>query len=98
MVKRAWEMNEISTKNERYEKGYKKAVDSVMRSIEIASERGYRKTCFCPSVYWYKNEDGIECYIDFYNEVKEEFRMNGYRFRPTGYLAGVWQRTEDICW
>lgn len=98
MIKRAWEMEEISTKNKHYEKGYKQAVESVMRSIEIASERGYRKTGFCPSTYWYKNEDGIDCYINFDEEVKAEFKRNGYSFRPTGYIDGVWQHTEDICW
>ena len=98
MIKNAWEMKDISTKNKHYEEGYKQAVESVMKSIENASERGYRKTCFCSSTYWYKNEDGIDCFINFDEEVKAEFIRHGYSFRPTGYIGGVWQHTEDICW
>lgn len=49
-----------------------------------------------------------ECYFDcskhnrlqapFYEEVKEKFERYGYRIKPTGYIDGVWQRTEHIEW
>ena len=98
MIKSAKEMRETATKNEHYEKGYKRAVESVMRSIERASKIGLRKTCFCPSIYWYDIEDGTRNYINFDDEVKAEFKKQGYKFKPTGYVGGVWQKTEDICW
>lgn len=35
---------------------------------------------------------------DYASEVKEKFRQAGYIIKPTGYIGGVWQLTEDICW
>lgn len=98
MIRDAYEQKEITIKNERYKQGFEKAVNSVMRAIEKASERGYRQTCFNPSVYWYTNDSGLETYIDFYDQTKKEFKKHGYTFKPTGYVGGVWQRTEEICW
>ena len=98
MIRNANELREISTKNEHYEKGYKQAVESVMRSIEEASKNGRRKTCFNPMAYWYETEYGTRTFMNFDDEVKEEFKKHGYRFEPTGYIGGVWQRTENICW
>lgn len=66
--------------------GFEKAVQSVVRSIQRASEQGYRKTCFNPSDNRY------------YDAVKKEFLKNGYWFTPTGYIGGVWQRSENINW
>ena len=98
MIRSASELREVTNKNERYEKGFKQAVESVIRAIERASERGHRKTCFNPSAYWYITEDGIRTFMSFDDEVKEEFKKYGYKFQPTGYIGGVWQLTEDICW
>lgn len=62
------------------------AVASVMRQIEAASAKGLRKTCFNPS----NNQ--------YYDAVKRAFQEQGYHFSPTGYIGGVWQNTENICW
>ena len=35
---------------------------------------------------------------DYAGEVKEKFKQAGYIIKPTGYIGGVWQLTEDICW
>lgn len=35
---------------------------------------------------------------DYKEEVKEKFKRAGYIIKPTGYIGGVWQLTEDICW
>jgi hypothetical protein len=35
---------------------------------------------------------------DYKEEVKQVFKKAGYIIRPTGYIGGVWQLTEDICW
>lgn len=98
MIKSANEVREIATQNEHYEMGYKQAVESVMRAIEKASQEGRRKTCFNPSAYWYETEYGTRTFMRFDDEVKSEFKKHGYTFEPTGYIGGVWQRTENICW
>lgn len=40
------------------------------------------------------------CYrFDNYkDEVAEKFIKAGYKIKPTGYIGGVWQLTEDIMW
>lgn len=60
--------------------------DSVMKAILKASESGRRDCCFTPY------------YVELYDAVKDEFIKNGYRFKPTGRIGGVWQDTEQICW
>lgn len=81
-----------------YTEGFDKAVASVVRDIRKASAEGRRKCCFNPPAYWYTTKDGIRTFINYEEEVKELFRSKGYTFRPTGYIGGVWQRTENICW
>ena len=78
--------------------GFDKAVASVVRDIKEASAEGRRKCCFNPPAYWYTTKDGIRTFIKYDEEVKELFIAKGYTFRPTGYIGGVWQRTENICW
>lgn len=77
--------------------GFEQAVEAVVRDIERASKEGRRSTCFNPPAYWYDTEYG-RTFIRYDKEVKELFIQKGYRFRPTGYIGGVWQRTEHICW
>ena len=35
---------------------------------------------------------------DYASEVKAKFKAAGYVIKPTGYIGGVWQLTEDIRW
>ena len=35
---------------------------------------------------------------DYEDEVREKFRQAGYVIKPTGYIGGVWQKTETIWW
>ena len=35
---------------------------------------------------------------DYASEIKAKFKQAGYIIKPTGYIGGVWQLTEDICW
>ena len=37
-------------------------------------------------------------FSDYEDEVREKFRKAGYKIKPTGYIGGVWQLTEDISW
>lgn len=98
MIKNAREMRETTESNDNYKVGFEKAVESVMKAIERASAKGYRETCFNPSAYWYETDNGLRTFMRFDDEVKNEFKKHGYTFKPTGYIGGVWQRTEQICW
>ena len=35
---------------------------------------------------------------DVYDEIKHKYQSAGYIIKPTGYISGIWQRTESICW
>ena len=37
-------------------------------------------------------------FCDYEDEIRKKFRAAGYTIKPTGYIGGVWQQTEDICW
>lgn len=37
-------------------------------------------------------------FSSYEDEVRERFRKAGYKIKPTGYIGGVWQLTEDIMW
>lgn len=86
------------TTNEIHDKALTEAVQSVVNAINNANKKGYRHTCFSPSAYWYTNDCGIRTFMRVDDEVKAIFKMRGYTFKPTGYIGGVWQRTEEICW
>ena len=65
----------------------------IMHYIEEANERGADRTCFSPTG---TTVNGV--YIDCEDELRHIFGDAGYRFAPTGYIGGVWQRTTDIVW
>lgn len=53
----------------------------------------------------YKKEWGrenISPYVhrfdDYSGEIKMKFTSAGYVIKPTDYVNGVWQMSEDICW
>ncbi len=35
---------------------------------------------------------------DYADEIKAKFKQAGYIIKPTGYIGGVWQLTEDLMW
>ena len=59
------------------------------KAIMRACEAGRRRTTF--SIH-----DTI--YDEWEREMKQHYTNLGYWFEPTGYIGGVWQKTEDICW
>jgi hypothetical protein len=85
MIKSAQDIRSKMQETEEYRLIVDKEVSSVMRAIEIATDRGLTSTCFSVS-YHYRDE------------IKKMFLAKGYSFRPTGYIGGVWQQTEHICW
>ena len=83
-------MVNIPSANEVWEKQtnkdeFQKSCEKVLRDIEKAAREGRRKVCFNPS-------------MGQYDAVKRAFENKGYYFTPTGYIGGVWQRTENINW
>ena len=62
-------------------------VDRVNKDIQYAVSRKQNSACFA-----FDNSD------EYYFEVKKKFLDCGYKIVPTGYLNGVYQRTEDITW
>ena len=86
------------TRQETTGTGFEEAVKSVVRAIEKAKNEGRLDCSFNPSLYRCIDVDGASWCINYYDAVKQEFQKNGYAFRPTGYIGGVWQRTEHICW
>lgn len=78
--------------------GFEAAIQSVLREIEKARKQGRLDCCFHPRIYHYTDANNETHLISCYDAVKTAFQSKGYVFRPTGYIGGVWQQTEHICW
>ena len=65
--------------------------ERIDRAIQKAMDEGRHSCCFLCDLYG-------EMDAPFYDEIKEKYLRGGYIIKPTGYIGGVWQRTEDICW
>lgn len=61
--------------------------------IKEANERGQNRTCL---THVGKTIDGV--YINVEDDIKRILKAHGFSIKPTGYIGGVWQRTEDVCW
>ena len=61
----------------------------VDNRISAAAEAGLTKAYFACD----KEAD-----VDVYDEIRRKYERAGYIIKPTGYIGGVWQRTEEICW
>lgn len=72
---------------ERKERKISEMIDRVNKDIQFAINRKQNSVCFA-----FDQTD------EYYFEVKTKFENAGYKIVPTGYLNGVWQRTEDIVW
>jgi len=62
-------------------------IDRINSDIKLAVSHGNNNACFA-------------CDRDnpFYSEIRRMFEAKGYRIKPTGYLNGYWQLTDDILW
>ena len=73
------------------------AIDYCMKWLEYyikeANERGMNRVCLSPT--WH-TVNGVTIHVE--DELKAILQRHGFRIKPTGYIGGVWQRTEDICW
>jgi hypothetical protein len=70
--------------NEIYRKEIAQEINKMNERIEKAKERGGSSTC------WVVNKHE--------HHLRRMYRKKGYSFKPTGYVGGVMQYTEDICW
>jgi hypothetical protein len=42
---------------------------------------------------------GMDEYLkDYEYQAKVEFLRRGFSFKPRGYIEGVYQKTQEICW
>lgn len=57
--------------------------------IQMAMSRGETST------YFPCDKDGDK---GVYDEIRNKYEEAGYIIKPTGYIGGVWQLSEDICW
>ena len=72
---------------ERKEKKISEMVDRVNKDIQFAVNRKQNSACFA-----FDKTD------EYYFEVRAKFENAGYKIVSTGYINGIWQRTEDITW
>lgn len=70
---------------------HKERIDRLIerqnQHIKYAIEIGRHDTCF-----------DLDVHDPDYREVRMLYEKEGYHIKPTGYIGGVWQLTEDICW
>ena len=70
-----------------HEQRIAKMVERQNDRIKSAIEKGNHSTIFYPNT---TDPD--------YRELRLMYEREGYHIKPTGYIGGVWQLTEDICW
>ena len=107
-LKERYETEIVKSLMEKY--GYKSVMQcpKVEKVVCVPGNGGTAKENKCVNIdissCSYLKEDGTignyldgRC-VDCEYEIKAWLRDLGYRIEPTGYIGGVWQRTEDICW
>ena len=68
-------------------------IAKIEKQIDERIERAVKNketSCYFPC-----DKDGHK---DIYDEIRSKYEKAGYKIKPTGYIGGVWQLTEDICW
>lgn len=88
--------------------------ENLMHKIQNNAKEGRHRMCFDASAYHHiqsdkmygeydrswksKDYDLPYRFDDYADEIKKRFQKAGYIIKPTGYIGGVWQLTEDIYW
>lgn len=85
MIVDAETVKKETSENEIYKKEMAKAIKYQNERIQEAKEKGLTSAYFGAS-------------SEYKDDLKQLYHQKGYRFKPTGYIGGVWQQTEDICW
>ncbi len=76
-----------NTMREEHKARIEQRISRVNENIKHALENGQHET------YFPVDKDNAD-----YQEVRKIFEEEGYHIKPTGYIGGVWQETENICW
>lgn len=79
------EIRESLSQNDKYIKEMKKEITEINRRIKESKDIGLSCTFF-------------PARAEYEDDLKRLYKDKGYTFKPTGYIGGVWQETEEICW
>jgi hypothetical protein len=79
-------IREEMQQSEEYKNKISKGIQILNRRIALAKEQGLNCTGFVGFDFKYESE------------FKRLYKEKGYWFKPTGYIGGVRQDTEEICW
>lgn len=79
------EARRMVSENQEYQKKLASEIERVNSSIKSAIKQGKTDTCF-------------NVKPDFEDAVRKLFSEEGYTFKPTGIIGGVYQDTDQICW
>lgn len=88
--------------------------ENLMLKIQDKANEGKHDCCFHATAYYHIKSGRVYgsyqkgwtsrdwerkfYFCDYADEVREKFRAAGYKIKPTGFIGGVWQDSEDICW
>ena len=87
------EMRKVTEQNADRQKALDYCKKWILYEMDKASKRGMNHTCFTPTSHMVNGK-----LYDLKDELKQWLRDERCYFRPTGYIDGVMQRTEEICW
>lgn len=74
------------------------ALEYVEKQIKQAAAKGHTEICYGSKPQYggfgfrYKGK-----YIEV-PELRDILMQKGYKFKDTGYICGVYQLTEELCW
>jgi hypothetical protein len=76
----------------------KRTEEAIQRAVDASLNSCCLSTTSC-----YLKEDGTvgnssDRYVDCTDEIKRWLKSFGYKIKPTGYVGGILQNTEDIYW
>ena len=85
LITNASTIKKETVENDTYKKEMTKNINSINNRIKGAKDRGSINTCFIVD-------------SNYEEDLKKMYRDKGYYFKPTGYIGGDWQLSEEICW
>lgn len=93
----AEEARRLSNQNGRQE-AIAKAIKEVEQGIEEACKQGKNYTHFGMKPEYGGKRIRINGRSEECPEIRKHFLRQGFRFKDTGYIQGVYQHTERITW
>ena len=93
----AEEAKRLSKSNGRQEK-IDEGIRQIEKQVKEACEKGSNYICFGMKDEYGGNSYFIDGQFERLPEVKEHFLKQGFTFKDTGYIGGVYQHTERMYW